>query len=244
MDITISEAAERLGTTPNRVTRAIGRLGIRTSGPRTEGRGRPAQVIDERGLQLLRDTLGVTPFASGMNREEMFVLAAFNMNPLGYDSLRSVARMAGVSPTATSSIVEKLITRGFVATRQGHTSLSGRVVDATIYEANRRGPSWLNLRREISATRPPSSTLAHKPKLVPRKFWHIFWNANPATLRIDVNADYIASRMLLSLDPLAAAWASVHLPVASIQKAATLRGVSERDQTWLRSIAKVREVAT
>ena len=242
MDITIPAAAKSLNTTENRIARAIQRLGITPSIERGRVRGRPGHVLNAEEFLQLSDELGTTPRDSNFSREELFVLAAFNINPFGFDSMRSVARVAGVSPTTASEIVGDLKNKGLIKRVSGNTRMSGRVTDVTRFEANRDTSPWREAQDQISATRPPAPVLASEPKMVPRKFWHVFWNANPSTLRVAVHADYIASRMLLSLDPLAIAWASVHLPVSSIQQTAELRGVNEHDRGWLRNIAKSREM--
>jgi hypothetical protein len=116
--------------------------------------------------------------------------------------------------------------------------MSGHVVEANLLEANRDNPAWLRLSPLISATRPPVATAGPAPTIVPRRFWHLFWNVSPATLRLNTNADFVAARLLLSNDRRAVAWASAHLPAASIEKTSTLRGLSEHTREWLQDLAR------
>jgi hypothetical protein len=106
-----------------------------------------------------------------------------------------------------------------------------------VYEANREGRAWQSALGEIRATQPPAPAQSPTPKVVPRRFWHLFWNATPSKLPISENADFIASRMLLSQDPKAVAWAALNLPGSSIKRTAGLRHVSGHDRQWLLHLA-------
>ena len=239
MDITITGAATKLGTSVHRVTRAIKRLSIATS-LATGERGRPPHVLDDAGFARLLGDLGVTPSSSKHSREELFVLAAFNMNPFGFYSRRALATAAGVSPTTASLIVNQLIVRGLVNEVPRLRRYAGRVVDAKVLEANRDSAAWRDVLPDVLATRLASPRATREPKIVPRRFWHIFWNADPAQLTVLEHADLIASRMLLSKDPLAVSWVLTHLPASSIEKAASLRQVGAQERRWLLNVAAAR----
>jgi len=238
MDRTITATAETLGTSVHRVSRAIDRLGIRLSEPKNLGGGRPARVIGERDIDRLRAELGVTPRTREHSREELFVLAALAADTHGFESVRSLARAAGVSPTTAATIAQSLEARGLVGRRHGFARMSGHVVEANLLEANRDGPGWQRLEPLISATRPPVPTAGPKPTIVPRRFWHLFWNVSPAKLHLDANADFIAARLLLSNDQRAVAWAVAHLPATSIEKTSTLRGLPEHTREWIKEFAR------
>ena len=235
----MSEAATRLGTSVPRVRRAITRRGIvTTSTPR--GSGRPPRVLDEAQFHRLRDELGAEPSHGRRRREELRVLAAFNMNPFGYRSRRAVASAAGISPTTAGTIVDHLLDEGLVVAVRRLTRNAGRVVDGVILEANREDEKWSAVLDDVLATHLPVPQTSGEAKIVPRRYWHLFWNASPARLRVIEDADFIAARMLLSNDPLALSWAATHLPVSSIEKTATLRQVNDRDARWLRGLARAR----
>lgn len=237
MDITIAQAAERLGTSIPRIRRAIERLGIvTTSTPR--GNGRPPRTLNEAGFQRLRDELGSVPPHGSRSREDLKVLAAFNMNPFGFRSRRAVAATAGISPTTASAVVDRLIEEGLVLAVPGLLRNGGRVVNGVILEANRNDKKWSEILGDVLATYLPIPQTTTKAKIVPRRFWHLFWNASPAQLPIREHADFIASRMLLSKDPLAVSWATTHLPASSIERTASLRQVNDRDRQWLRGLAQ------
>src|SRR5580658_572823 len=177
MDITISEAAEELGTTVPRVTRALGKLRITRTRAGRRGRGRRGQVVDERQLARLREHLGATPSGAPFSREEMFVLAALNVSPFGLRSARAVASAAGVSTTTASKVLPKLVANGLVTKSSRKAIDSGRVIQEIVYEANRTGAGWRLVNDQIQATHLPASTRRTEPKVVPRRFWHLFWNA-------------------------------------------------------------------
>ncbi|MBW4079428.1 MAG: MarR family transcriptional regulator [Acidobacteria bacterium] len=242
MDITIGDAAERLGTSIPRVRRAIDRLGIVTRSMATRD-GRPPRVLDEEGFQRLRDELGSMPAHALRGREELKVLAAFNMNPFGFRSRRAVAITAGISPTTASAIVDRLLEQGLVVAVPALLRNSGRVIRGMILEANRTNTTWSEILDDVLATHLPVPRMTSTAKIVPRRFWHLFWNAQPAQLPIIEHADFIASRMLLSKDPLAVSWAMTHLPASSIEKTASLRQVNDSDRQWLLGLSRARREA-
>ena len=242
MDITISKAAEDLGTTVHRVTRAVERLGIEMLHHvvKQPQRGRPARTISRLDLERLRHELGSTPRECGRSREEMFVLAAFNLSPFGFRSMRAVASASTVSPTTAVLIVERLIDEELVTRRRVNEVLSGRVVQINIVEANRLSSGWREVMDQIRVTSLPTPSTPREPKRAPRRFWHLFWNSNPAAMPVSEYADFLTSRLILSKDAAAVAWAAVCMPPSSIAKAATLRHVTEHDRRWLLSVADTR----
>jgi hypothetical protein len=238
MDITLSEAAEVLGTTVPRVTRAIENLRIAPLRAATSHRHRRAQVLDPVQLTRLREHLGSTPADAEFSREEMFVLSALNLSPFGLRSARAAASAASVSVTTAAKILPKLVSNGLVTESTRKMLDSGRVTQGIVYEANRTSDEWRTAFADIRSTYLPESTKSAEPKLVPRRFWHLFWNATPSKLAISEHADFIASRMLLSQNPQAVAWAALHLPASSIANTAKLRQVSEHDRAWLKNLAR------
>ncbi|MHB1210009.1 MAG: winged helix-turn-helix domain-containing protein [Acidimicrobiales bacterium] len=239
MDITISEAAQMLGTSVPRIRRAIGRLGIVTTST-PSGDGRPPRMLSEGGVRQLRDELGSVPAHALRGREDLKVLAAFQMNPFGFRSRRAVAATAGISPTTASAVVDRLIEDGFVVAIPELLRNGGRVVKGIVLKANRDDKKWSEVLGDVLATQLPIPRRVTKADVVPRRFWHLFWNAQPAQLPITEHADFIAARMLLSKDPFAVSWATTHLPPASIERTASLRHVNDRDRQWLRGLARAR----
>ncbi len=173
----------------------------------------------------------------------MRVLAAFMMNPFGFQSRRAVAATAGISPTTASAIVDRLITEDLIAEVDGRRRTSGRVATGPKLAINETDERWGGLLGDVLITHLPVPRVMPEATIVPRRFWHLFWNVQPSRLPIDEHADFIASRMLLSRDPFAVSWAATHLPPSSIEKTALLRQVGRSDRNWLRGIARARRAS-
>ena len=104
-----SEIARFLGTSIPRVQRAIRRLQLRGH------RGSDARMrFTSEDISALREELGVTPTLPGFSLIELRVLAALARAPLGVASVRTLAGRAGISPTAASHAVLRLMERGLV----------------------------------------------------------------------------------------------------------------------------------
>src|ERR1700722_15087484 len=168
MDITIREASEALGTSVPRVTRAIRALDIPLAAPTaalsTEGRseGRAPRTFDSSEMVRLERHLGAVPIQvpADLSREELFVLAGLNQSPLGLRSARLVAEAAGVSPTTATRVLPGLIKRGLVSATPQRVRESRRVVERTIYEANRLSDPWRGVQEAIRLTATPDRATA------------------------------------------------------------------------------------
>lgn len=227
----LSGVAQSLGTSAPRLSRAIRDLGIVPTRHGSERRLTAAQY------DALRARLGYAPQIAGLTREELFVLAALNLHPLGLRSTRAVARAASVSPTTASRAVTHLESRGLVSTTTERV-IEGEARDVTVTRIASRSDDWIaiapDVRRVVLPERRAPRTHA---KAVPQRLWHHFWNAEPAKLRLPADADYIAARLLRSDDPQALSWAASHLDETSIAKVAQLRGVDERRRSMIRHLA-------
>lgn len=227
----LTEAARSLGTSMPRLSRAIRDLGIV-----------PTQAGKERQLNAsqfaaLRERLGCAPLVDGLTREEMFVLAALNLHPLGMRSIRAVARSASVSPTTASRAVAQLQARGLVAAGMERV-VEGAAVDATVLRIARDGTAWIEIAPAVRTVVLPSRHEPRTPpRAVPQRLWHHFWNAEPSRVRLPVDSDYVAARLLRSDDPQALSWAASNLDAASIGKVAQLRGLDDKRRSMIRHLA-------
>lgn len=235
MEVTLARAAERLQTTVPRVTRALSRTHIQPA-LRLEN-NRRVQVLGPREMRALERDLGVAPRVEGYGREDLFVLAAFNLSPYGFRSVYAVSRATGISATTAQKVVTRLSERGLITHVPQKELLNRKVVDVDTLQVNRQSLEWQRVVEHVRATRLPVPRRDVTAKIVPRRFWHLFWNANPLQHHIDEHADYVATRMLLSGDPQAVAWAATNLPAKSIRYAARMRNASEDDRKWLNSLA-------
>ena len=239
MELIIAEVATALHTSVPRVTRRMARLGI--SGVRVVRDGYSTTVLTPAEVATLRRDLGVAPPVEGYTREELFALAAINLSPFGFRTVQALARAAVISPTTASKVVSRLVDAGLIEIRRQKELMSRRVVAVSALHLNRDHPEWRRIRSLVAKVE-----LAQRdqllPKYVPRRFWHLFWNAEPLRLPLSEHADFVASRMLLSDDPRAVAWAASMLPPSAIRHTATLRHASESDRRWLISLAEEREM--
>lgn len=223
-----------LNTSVPRVTRAMKRLGIvGTQGLRDHRR---VQVFELFMVKAIEAELGFAPNVEGYTREDMFVLAAMNLSPYGFRSVHAVSRAAAISATTAAKVVTRLTQRGLIIRSPQRELLNRKVVTLSVLNANRHHKEWRRLSEQIAMVKLPTA-IPTTPKIVPRQFWHLFWNADPLKLPIAEHADFIATRMLLSDEPKAIAWAATNLPPVSISRAADMRSTPQADRQWLRNLA-------
>jgi hypothetical protein len=155
----------------------------------------------------------------------MLVLAALATAPVGFESLRALARAAGVSATKTSAAVQDMAARGLVNTEQ-RTVARGRAVRQTFWSANYRGwdDALFAAVHAVILPKPAAPAAGHG---VPRRFWHLFWNATPSKLDIHTDGPYIAGRLLGAGDHDAFVWATRHLNPDDLRLAAAVRGTPQ-----------------
>ena len=227
----LTEVADALGTSSPRLRRAIRDLRII---PRPHGKERQLSGAQ---FAALRKRLGCAPQIDGLTREEMFVLAALNLHPLGMRSIRAVARSASVSPTTASRAVAHLAALGLV-TAGTERVVEGAAADATVLRVARSSSSWIEIAPAVrTVVLPTRDDRRTPPKAVPQRLWHHFWNAEPARVRLPADSDYVAARLLRSDDPQALSWAASNLDAISIGKVAGLRGLDDKRRSMIRNLA-------
>ena len=227
----LTGAARSMGTSVPRLSRAIRDLGIV---PMQKGKERQLNASQ---FTAVHKRLGFAPPIDGLTREEMFVLAALNLHPLGMRSIRAVARSASVSPTTASRAVAHLLAKGLV-TAGTERVVEGAAVDAMVLRVARGSTDWIEIapavRKVVLPSRPDPRT---PPKAVPQRLWHHFWNAEPSKVRLPLDSDYVAARLLRSDDPQALSWAASNLDAISIGKVARLRGLDDKRRSMIRHLA-------
>jgi DNA-binding transcriptional ArsR family regulator len=228
-----SEAARRLGTSLPRVRRAIDRLGLDIE-QRSGGR----VLLSEAQLEQLRSELGVVPVVDGLSRVETQVLAALARAPRGLATARAVARRAGVSPTAASAALRSLAGRGLVR-REREWVAAGRAREVELVRANVSAPEWASLAPRLATVRPPARREHLRPRRLPSRLRHLFWNADTARLDLDAHGAYIAERLLSSHDLDGLAWGARALTSADWQRAARNRGLTAQERALAQNLARV-----
>jgi hypothetical protein len=227
-----SEAARRLGTSLPRVLRAIDRLGMGVD--RRRG-GRVRLTVGQ--LERLRSELGVVPAVDGLSRVETQVLAALARAPRGLASVRAVARRAGVSPTAAAEAVQSLEGGGLVR-REREWVAAGRARELELLRANLVSPRWPALAARLAAVRLPAIPEPTRPKRLPARLRHLFWNADPGRLDLSSHGSYIAERLLSTEDLDGLAWGLRALAARDWEQAARNRGLSAEQRALARNLAR------
>ena len=229
--ISASEAAGRLGTSVPRVQRAIARLGL------GERRGGGRVLLDESELDRLRRELGVVAAVDGLSRSEARVLAALARAPRGLAGARAVARRAGVSPTAAARAVRSLAARGLVR-RERRWVAAGRAREVEVVRANVSAPGWAALAPRLALVRPPDRREPDRPRRLPPRLRHLFWNADPSRIDLEAHGGYVAERLLSSHDLDGLAWGARTLTAADWKQAAHTRGLTAAEQALARNLAR------
>jgi len=173
-----------------------------------------------------------------VGRNEVRVLAALARHPNGLRSTRALASSAGISPTSAGRAAEALARRGLVR-RRDEVVAEGAARSVTTWTLA-VGPKWFAVAQQAARTIAPERPVAEVGDEVPRRFWHLFWNADPARLRLGRDADFLAKRMVRSDDVAARAWALRHLPQASLRRLEEGRGADPREAAMVRNALAAR----
>lgn len=227
-----ARVARLLGTSVPRVLRAAERLGL---DPQRTGRGTGSRVrFSEEQVEQLRADLGVQA-AGALSLVQAKVLAALARSSRGVLSTRTLARRAGVSPTAATRAIGELQRRDLI-TRNPRRVTLGSVCEVEALRANMLSPEWPAVALQLANVRPPHHF--RKPaKRVPNELRHLFWNTAESQLDVDHAGGYIARRLIQvgSLDGLA--WGAENLRPEHWRHAAETRGLSPSLRALARNLA-------
>lgn len=214
-------AAQLLGTSIPRLKRAISKLQAPVE---RNGAGRVRVRTED--LPLLLSHLGRAPQVPGLSREDLFVLAALSRHPLGLASARAVSRASSTSPTTASRSLRRLEELGAVEC-VARKVIEGKAVERKVWGITWTEASWQEIadsvRQVVLPTKPAAVT---RPRRVPRRLHHLFWNTDPHKIDLSVDARYVAGRILGSNDTQALSWMARNIEPESILAAATMRGTS------------------
>lgn len=240
MDTRVSagEAARELGTSVPRVVRAIERLGLDVD------RGAGGRVGLTRGhLARLRRELGSAPRLPGLSRTETKLIAALGRSPLGLASIRAVASRAGVSPTAAGVALHSLIDRGLVL-RERRVVAAGRAREVELFRPNVTAPEWPQLAPKLGRVSPPEPAPSPRPRQVPPRLRHLFWDTAPGQLDVAEHGDYIARRLLSAGDAEGLAWGAAHLAPGNWRHGQRTRGLGADRRVLAANLAEASRAAT
>jgi hypothetical protein len=218
-DISARQAAQRLGTSVPRVTRAIERSGMRVRrGP--NGRFR----LTQRQFERLRGELGTDADVPGLSRTEGRVLAVLARSPRGLGSARAVAARAAVSPTAAGKAISRLERKGLV-NRKRTWIAAGKAREVDLITANLTAPEWPELAPRLAAIEPPRPGRLARQRRVPHHLSHLFWNTTSSQLDVERAGGYIARRLIETGDLDGLAWGAENLDADAWRETTRARGL-------------------
>lgn len=226
-----SAVAAMLGTSTPRVLRAMRGLPMPVLRSASGAYTITASQVDE-----LRAELG-GPIPVGLNRVQARVLAALARSPRGLASIRSVARRAGVSPTAAGGALDSLTQAG-LARAEKQTLALGRATPVLVYSAVVDHPRWHELAPVLAKVSLPPLPERVPAQTVPFYLRHLFWNTAKSQLDVATSAPFIAKRLLSTGDLDGLAWGATHLPPQAWERAARSRGISPRDRALAHNLAR------
>ncbi|MDA8374764.1 MAG: MarR family transcriptional regulator [Actinomycetota bacterium] len=217
--ISTTAIAARLGVSLPTIHRAIARLKLE---PHRGAKGH--LCLSEEDARILLEHLGKAPKVDGFTREELFVLKVLQERPFGLRSVRAVARYTGISPTTASDALRKLEQRGIIEHRCV-TVAEGRARQIQVWIL-RIDPYWMrdNFVALIRSVVVPAQTRPLRREMfVPRRFKHLFWNADLSKLNTTDHGPAIAISIIEQYDPHALAWAIKNLDKEAFAVAARQR---------------------
>lgn len=223
--------SEELGVSAPTIHRLATQLGLGAS--RSRGAHRRFNAED---VQRMTDEIGAVPSRpAGLSREHTLALAALARHPRGVSSARVIARVAGISPSTASRALAQLVHQR-LALREPRRVIDPAPRDIDLWFANISHEDWPGIAPVLGRVRLPRRLRPRATRL-PRTLWYLFWNGDPRRLDPIADAGYIASRLLLSNDPGAFAWAADNLPPEALAGVAKLRGASERQRAMATNLA-------
>lgn len=230
--VSTPELARRLATSQTRLRRAARQLGL---GEREEKRGRLR--FTDADVEAFTKLLGATPSAAGRSREELFILKALLLRPMGLLHVRDVARAASVSPTTASVALRRLLEAGLVSHDVERVTL-GQVLDVPVWRHNLYSSVGSSIIDVVRAVVLPTTTPRARGRRVPKRLDHLFWNLDRRALDTYRDGKLIANRLLNSDDTEALGFlASGAIPPEELERATTTPGLDPVLVAMARNIA-------
>jgi hypothetical protein len=191
-------------------------------------------------VTALVEAVGAAPVVDQHSRQDLLVLRALSLAPLGLRSRRAVARTARVSPTTAGEVLDRMVSAGLVCHEYG-TFAEGVAAEGELWRLAYDNPGWLELAPVVATVVLPRARRGKRrlALTLPRRLHHLFWNAEPSRIDVQRDAEYIASRLLLSDDAQGLAWAAQHLPAAALEAVTRNRAATNEIKATARNLAAV-----
>lgn len=196
-------------------------------------------ILTRSDVQRLTRALGRVPQVEGLSREEILALAALGRRPLGLASARAVARAAGISPVSAAKAMEHLSSLGYLE-KESRQLIEGRVKTLSLWQVRWTSPAWLRVAPALaSVVFPEPVNKSARPSHLPRRLSHLFWDVpRPTAIDLRKSGPTVASRLLMSNDPQALAWAAQALRPSDLREGARMRGVDNRTRALAENLAE------
>jgi hypothetical protein len=170
------------------------------------------------------DALGVA-----LRPSQLRVAAALSRRPFGVRSARSVARLAGVSPSTGRRALHALCRAGIVERRVDEVA-AGDVRCVEVWTIDWCSPAWHEVAGDVGRVSLPTlePVCARPSRRVPTRLSHLFWNADLGRVDLAAHGHYLASRILRGDDCQALGWLAAQLHPDAIRSASRGRGLDPR----------------
>lgn len=226
------ELARRLATSQTRIRRAAARLGL---GEQDEQQRRRCFTVAD--AEQITAVLGYAPSVPGRTREELFILKALLLRPMGLLHVRDVARAASVSPTTASGGLARLLDDGLVSHDVERMTL-GQVQDIPVWRHHLYAAAGVPIIGAVRSVVLPAATPRTVGRRVPKRLDHLFWNLDRPGLDTRRDGKLIANRLLSSDDTEALGFlATGTVPPAELERAAATPGIDPSLAAMARNIA-------
>ncbi len=170
---------------------------------------------------------------------DLKVAAVLARRPFGVRSVGEIARLAGVSPSATTRALRRLV-RGSVVVRRSDLVAAGRPRRVGVWCIDWRSPGWHGVAARVGQVSLPAASPRRRAARLPQRLAHLFWNAEVDQLDPKVHGHLVASRILRSDDCQALGWLARSLQPTHILAATNGRGLDRRRATLGRLLAEHR----
>lgn len=230
--VSTPELARQLATSQTRVRRVAAQCGL---GERHAKRRRLRFTRSD--VAVITKHLGFAPSVPGRSREELFILKALLLRPMGLLHVRDVARAASISPTTASRGLARLLDEGLVSHDVERVTL-GQVQDIPVWRHRLYSSAGAPIIDAVRSVVLPAVTTKAVGRRVPKRLDHLFWNLNRLALDTDRDGKLIANRLLSSDDTEGLGFlATGAIPPAELSRAAATSGIDPSLAAMARNIA-------
>ena len=229
--ISTPELARQLATSQTRLRRVAAQYGL---GELDAKRRRRFTRSD---AAAITKRLGFAPSVPGRSREELFILKALLLRPMGLLHVRDVARAGSVSPTTASTGLARLLDAGLVRHDVERVTL-GKVSDLRVWRHNLYSPAGSMIIDAVRSVVLPATKAKVRSRRVPTRLDHLFWNLDRLALDTHRDGKLIANRLLPSDDTEGLSFlATGAIPPAELNQAAATPGISPSLAAMARNVA-------